>query len=77
LHMKNRTHTRETREADSDRTRGNGFKLEEGRFRLDIRKNFFTVRVVKHWNRLPSRDVNAPSLEAFKAGPDGALNNLV
>ena len=51
--------------------------MEEGRFRLSIWKKFFTVRVVRHWNRLPSEDVDAPSLEAFKAGLDGALSNLV
>ena len=57
--------------------RGNGFKLEEGRFRLEIRKNFCTVRVERHWNRLPSEVVDAPSLEAFKARLDGSVSNLV
>jgi len=61
----------------SDRTRGNGSKLKEGRFRLDIRKKFFTMRVVKHWPRLPREAVAAPSLEVLKVRLDGALSNLV
>ena len=63
--------------ARSDRMRGNGFKLEESRFRLDIRKKFFTVRVMRQWNRLPSKAVDIPSLEAFKARLDGAVSNLM
>ncbi|KFZ49490.1 hypothetical protein N338_03719, partial [Podiceps cristatus] len=55
----------------------NSFKLKEGRFRLDIRTKFFTMRVVSHWNRLPREAVDAPSLEVFKARLDRALSNLV
>jgi len=61
----------------SDRTRGNGFQLRQGRFRLDIRWNFFTRRVVTYWNRLTKEVVDAPSLEAFKARLDVALGSLV
>ncbi|PKU36306.1 reverse hypothetical protein [Limosa lapponica baueri] len=63
--------------ACSDRMIGNGFKLEKGRFGLDIRKKFFTMRMVRHWNRFLREVVDAPSLEVFKARLDGALSNLV
>jgi len=55
--------------------RGNSLQLHQGRFSLDIRKNFITERVVKHWNRLP-RDVS-PSLEVFKKRVDTALWDMV
>ena len=63
--------------ADNSRARGNGFKLKEGRFRLDVREKFFTMRVVRCWNICPERLwMPRPSLEVFKARLDGALGSL-
>lgn len=61
----------------SDRTRANDFKLKELRFRLDVRKRFFFVRLVKSWHRLPQEALAVPSPEASKTRLDGTLSNLV
>jgi len=61
----------------SDKTRGIGLKLLQGRFRLDIGKNFFTEGVIKYWNRLPREVAKSPSLEVFKRHVDVALRDTV
>jgi len=61
----------------SDRTHGNNSKLCQGRFRLDIRKNFVTERLVKNWNRLPREVVDTPSLSVLRRHLDNALNSTL
>jgi len=60
-----------------DRTRYNVFKRKEDRFRLDMRKKYSTMRVAKHWNRLPRVVADVPSLKTLKVRLDGALSDLI
>jgi len=61
----------------SDRTRGDGHKLKHGKFQLNMRKNFFTLRVMEHWNRLRREAVEPPSLEIFMTHLDKVLCSLL
>jgi len=64
-------------QVSSSRVKGNGFKLHQGRFRSDIKKNFHTENVVQHWNRLPREVVESASLEVFKKHVEVALQDIV
>jgi len=61
----------------SNRTRGNGLKLHQGKLRLYVRKDLFPERMVRHWNRLPRELVASLALEVFKKYVDMAFQDMV
>lgn len=63
--------------ACSNGRRGNDLKLKDGIFTLSVRNKSFTLRVVRHWNKLPRKFVDAPSMEVLNVRLVGSLGNLV
>lgn len=64
-------------QAATDRTRGHSLNLRQGKYRVDIRKKFFTEVIIKYWNTLPGEVVESPSLDIFKQRLDVALVAMV
>ena len=59
----------------NDRTRGHNLKIKKKSFKLDLRKNFFSLRVVDQWNNLPADVINSPTLNTFKRRLDKFMDH--